>query len=91
MRGPSSLAKTIKRCKTTSRLGFEMCPRPCAVVIARSEATKQSQGGGRSTELREIAAPSPLSAGRMARNDSRTLKVQEETSCWGVTGCSVES
>jgi hypothetical protein len=45
-----------------------MSPRPCAVVIARSEATKQSQGRVVSSLANaEIAAPSPHAARRMAR------------------------
>jgi hypothetical protein len=44
-------------------------------VIARSEATKPSQGGGTRAHEREIAAPSPPSAWSMARNDrSREMR-----------------
>jgi len=49
--------------------------REFGAVMARSEATKQSQGGGTRAHEREIAAPSPPSAWRMARNDrSREMR-----------------
>jgi len=49
--------------------GFGGVPIASLPVIARSGATKQSRGGGKQPEEREIAAPSRGSARRMARND----------------------
>ena len=57
------------------------------LVIARSGATKQSQGGGEQAEEREIAAPSSCGVRRMARND-RVWSVQRgKAPLPGVWGC----